>query len=81
MFGLLADRIRARPSILIALAPYSAASVLGFFLNSLTQFILVALLVAMVRGGCQALSRSLFARLVPAGESATSSGCSRWPRS
>ncbi len=69
-FGVLADRIGARPSILIALAAYAAASVLGFFLSSLMQFLLVALLVAMVRGGCQALSRSLFARLVPAGESA-----------
>ena len=67
---MLADRIGAKPSILIALTAYSAASVLGFFLSSLAQFILVALLVAMVRGGCQALSRSLFARLVPAHESA-----------
>jgi MFS transporter, UMF1 family len=70
LFGMLADRIGAKPSILIALAAYSAACVLGFFLTSLTQFVLVALLVTMVRGGCQALSRSLFARLVPARESA-----------
>lgn len=70
LFGMLADRIGARSSVLIALAAYSAASLLGFFLHSLWQFILVALLVAMVRGGCQALSRSLFVRLVPARESA-----------
>jgi UMF1 family MFS transporter len=65
LFGMLADRIGAKPSLLMGLAVYAAACVLGFFLTSLVQFALIALLVAMVRGGCQALSRSLFARLVP----------------
>ncbi len=65
LFGMLADRIGAKASILIALTAYGLASIIGFFLTTLTQFVLIALLVAMVRGGCQALSRSLFARLVP----------------
>lgn len=74
LFGILAGRIGAKPSILIALAVYVVASVLGSFLSSLFQFMMVAGLIAMVRGGCQALSRSLFARLVPAHESATAFG-------
>ena len=70
LFGMLAGRIGAKLSILVALAAYVAVSVLGYFLTSLAQFVLVALLVGMVRGGCQALSRSLYACLVPARESA-----------
>jgi UMF1 family MFS transporter len=71
LFGWLADRIGAKHAILIALCAYSLASVLGYFMTGLRQFVLIALLVGMVRGGCQALSRSLFARLIPAHDSAT----------
>ena len=64
-FGLLADRVGTRRAIFFALAVYSAISVYGFALRSATQFFVMACLVATVQGGAQALSRSLFATLIP----------------
>jgi UMF1 family MFS transporter len=43
--------------------------VLGYFMNAAWQFWVLACAVAMVQGGSQALSRSLYATLVPRGKS------------
>jgi UMF1 family MFS transporter len=64
-FGLLADRIGTRRAIFIGLAVYAAIAVYGFLLRTATQFFVLGFLVATVQGGTQALSRSLFATLVP----------------
>ena len=64
-FGALADRIGAKASIFLALAVYTAISLLAYFMNSAWQFFALAFLVGMVQGGSQALSRSLFARMIP----------------
>ncbi len=65
VFGALAGRIGARPAILVALAVYSAVALYGFTLRTISQFFVLGFLVATVQGGAQALSRSLFASLVP----------------
>ncbi len=65
-FGLLADRIGPKRSILVALAVYVAITLLAFRLRTAAEFFLLAFLVGTVQGGAQALSRSLFATLVPA---------------
>jgi UMF1 family MFS transporter len=64
-FGALAGRIGAKRAILLGLAVYGAASVLGYYMRTATHFYLLAVLVGLVQGGTQALSRSLFASLVP----------------
>jgi UMF1 family MFS transporter len=64
-FGLLAGRIGAKRAILLALAVYAGISVLGFRLRTTADFFVLALAVGTVQGGAQALSRSLFATLVP----------------
>jgi MFS transporter, UMF1 family len=38
---------------------------LGYFMTSVWQFFALAFLVGTVQGGSQALSRSLFARMIP----------------
>ncbi len=68
-FGALADRIGARKGIYIALAVYSVLSALAFFMTQNWHFWALAVGVAMVQGGSQALSRSLFASLIPKGKS------------
>jgi UMF1 family MFS transporter len=70
LFGALAGRIGAKRSIYLALAVYVVISFLGFFMNSALHFYLLAILVATVQGGSQALSRSLFATLIPRNKSA-----------
>ncbi|MEN8005945.1 MAG: MFS transporter [Candidatus Krumholzibacteriota bacterium] len=65
LFGRLARRTGPKPAVLLALAVYLVISVFGFFLNTATQFYVLAGLVGTVQGGAQALSRSLFAAMVP----------------
>jgi len=65
LFGLAADRIGAKPAILIGLAVYGVISVYAFVLRSPTQFLVMGILVGTVQGGVQALARSLFATMIP----------------
>ncbi len=64
-FGALAGRIGAKPSVFIALVVYVIISIIGYFMDSAWEFWLLSFLVAMVQGGSQALSRSLFASMIP----------------
>ena len=70
LFGALASRIGAKRSIFIALVVYAGVSVLGYYMKTAAHFIALAVLVGMVMGGSQALSRSLFASMIPRHRSA-----------
>jgi UMF1 family MFS transporter len=65
LFGALAGRIGAKPSIFVTLAVYLLIAVIGYRMTSAREFFVLALLVGTVQGGSQALSRSVFATLVP----------------
>jgi MFS transporter, UMF1 family len=65
LFGMLAGKIGTRPSIYVGLSVYVVISVLGYFMRDGGDFIRLAFLVGMVQGGTQALSRSLFASMIP----------------
>ena len=65
LFGAAAGRIGAKRAIFVALSVYVGISVLGYFMTTAWQFFALAFLVATVQGGSQALSRSLFARMIP----------------
>ncbi|HEX4932125.1 MAG TPA: MFS transporter, partial [Gemmatimonadaceae bacterium] len=69
LFGMLADRIGAKPSVFLGLLAYAAISVIGYYMKTARDFYFLAFLVGMVQGGTQALSRSLFASLIPAHKS------------
>ena len=64
-FGAAADRIGAKRAIFAALVTYIGISVLAYFMRTTWHFFALAFLVGMVMGGSQALSRSLFARMIP----------------
>ena len=69
LFGSFAGRFGAKRSIFVGLVVYVAITVLGYFMRTATHFYLLATLTGMVQGGTQALSRSLFASLIPAHKS------------
>ena len=65
LFGTLASRIGARPAILAGLLAYVGISVVAYFMKTAAHFLVLAVLVGLVQGGTQALSRSLFAAMIP----------------
>ena len=69
LLGRLASRLDTRGSIILALVVYAVIAVWGYFLHSVLEFWLLAWMVAMVQGGSQALSRSLYASLSPKAKS------------
>ncbi len=64
-FGWLAGRIGPKRAIYLSLAVYLGISILGYFMTTTWHFFALAFLVGTVQGGSQALSRSLFARMIP----------------
>jgi len=69
LFRPLAEKLDTRRSILLSLIVYSVIAIWGFFLDSAVEFWLLAWMVAIVQGGSQALSRSLYSSLAPAKKS------------
>jgi len=70
-FNRLAARVGAKPAIAASLAIWAAILIYIYgFVYSAAQFFVVTAGVAIVMGGSQALSRSLFAQLVPRGKEA-----------
>jgi MFS transporter, UMF1 family len=65
LFGLAASRIGARTGVFVGLGVYIVITVLGYFMRTAAHFYALAVLVGMVQGGTQALSRSLFASMIP----------------
>jgi UMF1 family MFS transporter len=65
LFGYVATRVGAKRSIYVGLAVYALISILGYFMTTAAHFFALAILVGMVQGGTQALSRSLFASMIP----------------
>jgi len=64
-FGAIAGRIGAKRSVFLGLAVYTGICVFAYFMQSAREFYILAVLVGLVQGGTQALSRSLFATLIP----------------
>ena len=64
-FGALAGRVGAKRAVIGGLLVYVVIAVLGYYMRTATHFLVLALLVGLVQGGTQALSRSLFAAMVP----------------
>ena len=65
LFGFFARRIGAKRALFAGLMTYSLITILGYYMRTAAHFYLLAMLVGMVQGGTQALSRSLFASMIP----------------
>jgi MFS transporter, UMF1 family len=65
LFGALADRTGTKRALFLGLLVYTGITVLGYFMTSALHFWILAFLVGTVQGGTQALSRSLYASMIP----------------
>lgn len=68
-FGWLGKRIGPRAGIFIGIAVYVGVAGYAYFLDSEAEFFVLAVVIGLVQGGVQSLSRSLYGRLVPPGKS------------
>ncbi len=65
LFGALAGWIGPKRSILLALAVFTIVCIVAYNLETTREFYIIAIMVGAVQGGAQALSRSLFASMIP----------------
>jgi UMF1 family MFS transporter len=70
LFGWIAKKIGAKRSIYLALVWYALICVLAFFMTQIWHFYALAVAVAFVLGGAQALSRSLYGAMTPKAKTA-----------
>ena len=61
----LAAKFGARVMVGVGIGVYSFICIFAFFMNSLWQFWVLAVLCATSQGGIQALSRSMYGKLIP----------------
>jgi UMF1 family MFS transporter len=64
-YGRLGERFGARPAILVGLAVYALVVAWGAAMTRPWEFYGIAAVVGLVQGGVQALSRALYARIIP----------------
>ena len=69
VFGLVAGRVGPKPALYFGVVVYVAVTVWAYFMTTVTEFYILAVVVGLVQGGVQAISRSMYARFVPAAQS------------
>lgn len=70
LFNFIAKKINIKKAIYVTLIIYTFIVCYGYFLKTSLDFYVLAVLVGTVQGGAQALSRSLYASMVPKDKSA-----------
>ena len=69
-FGKLGQRWGVRRAIFLAIALYMLITAWAVFMTRRHEFYILAVMIGLVQGGIQALSRSYYSRLIPEGQSA-----------
>ena len=69
-FGFLGKKIGAKRAIFLAIGMYLFISIWAAFIQQKFEFYMLAILIGLVQGGIQSLSRSYYARIIPANRSA-----------
>ena len=67
IFGKVGQRFGPKTGIYIGILVYTVATIWAYFMTTGKEFYLLAALVGLVIGGIQALSRSMYGQMIPAG--------------
>jgi len=70
IFGRLGEKWGVRKSIFLAIAIYICITFWGMMMRERYEFYILAIVIGLVQGGIQALSRSYYSRLIPKKQSA-----------
>ena len=66
LYGYLSKRFGNKKTLFLGIGTYILICVMALWLNSYTDFLILAILIGTAQGGVQSLSRSLFGQLIPA---------------
>ena len=69
-FGYAGERIGAKTAIMLAIVVYLAVTIVAYRMKTVEEFYALAIVIGLVQGGIQSLSRSLYARIIPKSQSA-----------
>ena len=69
VYGTVARRVGPKPTLYFGVVVYVAVTIYAYFMTSVIEFYILAVVIGLVQGGVQAISRSLYARFVPAAQS------------
>jgi len=70
LFGKLGQKWGVRKSIYLAIAIYICVTIWGTMMTEKHEFYILAVVIGLVQGGIQALSRSYYSRLIPKNKAA-----------
>jgi len=70
VFGKLGELWGVRKSIFLAIAIYMGITIWGTMMTRAMEFYILAVVIGLVQGGIQALSRSYYSRLIPKSQAA-----------
>ncbi len=70
LFGKLGERFGAKSGLFIAIGVYVAVTLWAMKMDQVHEFYILAAVIGLVQGGVQSLSRSFYARLIPADKAA-----------
>jgi len=69
-FGKLGEKLGTKAAILLGIAVYVGVTIWAMFMEKTAEFYALAVVVGLVQGGVQSLSRSFYARIIPANRAA-----------
>ena len=69
-FGKLGEKLGTKAAILLGIAVYVGVTIWALFMDKTAEFYALAVVVGLVQGGVQSLSRSFYARIIPANKAA-----------
>jgi len=70
LFGMLGEKWDVKKSLFIGIFVYLGINIWAVFMESVMEFYIMAIIIGIVQGGIQALSRSLYSRLIPKNQNA-----------
>ncbi|MBD3350836.1 MAG: MFS transporter [Candidatus Lokiarchaeota archaeon] len=65
LYNKFAKKIGVKKGILVAIVGYGCITIAGYFMGNEIHFLILAVCIGCFQGGIQALSRSLYSRIIP----------------